>query len=140
MLQRVQADGITKIGNPIQIIDRDTTDGPLVEAPNIVMLGGKYFLFFSSNCYVTDLYDVVFAVADRVEGPYRKRGPLILSKTFGMHGPGGAEVVATSDRVEYMVFHAGPVGQRLMYEGRLQYLGGTRLQLCLPDGACTEAD
>jgi beta-xylosidase len=140
MLQRVQADGVTIIGNPIRLIDRDVADGPLVEAPSIIMLGGKYFLFFSSNCYVTDMYDVTFAVADHVEGPYRKRGPLILSKTFGMHGPGGAEVISMGDKEAYMAFHAGKVGQRLMYEAKVEYIGGSRLRVCLPDNACIEAD
>jgi Glycosyl hydrolases family 43 len=141
LLQKVDPrNGIAKIGPPMSILDRNDADGPLVEAPSLAMFGGKYFLFFSSNCYITDMYDVSFAVADRIEGPYRKRGPLVVSKTFGMHGPGGAEVVATGDREGHLVFHAGTVGQRLLFEGKLQYLGGTRLRLCLSTGECTEAD
>jgi beta-xylosidase len=140
LLQRVSSDGITKEGPAIEILDREELDGPLVEAPSLAMMGGKYFLFFSSNCYVTDMYDVAFAVADRIEGPYTKRGPLVLSRTFDMHGPGGAEVTVTGENRGYLAFHAGTVGQRIMYEGNLEYLGGTRLRLCLSSGECTEAD
>jgi beta-xylosidase len=140
LLQRVNArDGITKEGLEVQLLDRDDADGPLVEAPSLAEIGGKYFLFFSSNCYVTDMYDVSFAVADGIEGPYRKRGPLIMSRTFGQHGPGGAEVTSGGEE-GYMAFHAGAVGQRQMFEGRVEYLGGTRLRFCLTDGPCTEAD
>ncbi|CRK23815.1 hypothetical protein BN1708_018068, partial [Verticillium longisporum] len=49
MLQEVGPDGFTKIGNPVQILDRTEADGPLVEAPDIVRLeDGTYVLFFSS--------------------------------------------------------------------------------------------
>lgn len=36
MLQQVSMlDGITKIGDPVELLDREETDGMLVEAPSI---------------------------------------------------------------------------------------------------------
>ena len=47
MLQEVGPDGVTPIGNPVQILDRDDSDGPLVEAPDIIRTAeGVYILFF----------------------------------------------------------------------------------------------
>jgi hypothetical protein len=135
MLQQVAGDGITKIGSPVQILDRSDLDGPLIEAPSLTVIGGKYYLFFSSNCYSTDLYDVSFAVADSIYGPYTKRGPMLLTGDFGLSAPGGADVTPDG---EYIAFHAGPVGQRSMYTARIQYNGGTEITLCA-QGACKSA-
>lgn len=58
MLQQVQSDGVTAVGNPQQILVNGEYDGPLVEAPSLSRIadptsaGGQlYILFFSSNCY-----------------------------------------------------------------------------------------
>ncbi|KAK4462374.1 glycosyl hydrolase, partial [Cladorrhinum samala] len=73
MLQRVDArDGVTKVGEPIQILDRDPElDGPLIEAPSLVKHvargggddddddnnddhgrgGDRWVLFYSSHCF-----------------------------------------------------------------------------------------
>jgi len=50
MLQQVNpSDGTTPIGGATQILDRDSWDGPLVEAPAMFTKNGIYYLFFSSN-------------------------------------------------------------------------------------------
>lgn len=41
MLQQMESDAITPTGSPIQILDRTAADGPLVEAPDIVL--GTFF-------------------------------------------------------------------------------------------------
>jgi beta-xylosidase len=58
MLQQVASDGFTPVGDPIQILDRDDADGPLVEAPDLILVNGVYVLFFSSNCFDSTLYDI----------------------------------------------------------------------------------
>jgi len=68
MLQQLAADSVTAVGDPIQLLDRDDADGPLVEAPNLTLVNGVYFLFFSSNCYSTPQYDVSYATASSVKG------------------------------------------------------------------------
>ncbi|KAF2840279.1 glycoside hydrolase family 43 protein [Patellaria atrata CBS 101060] len=94
MMQRVEADGVSKIGDAFQILDRDERDGPLVEAPSLGRIGGRYVLFFSSSCYSSTLYDVSYAIADAVEGPYTKYGPLYVTGDLGMTAPGGADIAA----------------------------------------------
>ena len=91
MLQQVQLDGYTKIGNPTQILDRGQYDGPLIEAPNLIKASdGTYVLFFSSNCYSTPLYDVSYATSRSLSGPYTKSSsPLLVTGNFGLTAPGG---------------------------------------------------
>lgn len=100
MLQRVAGDGRTKIGDPIELIDRDDNDGPLIENPNLVHENGIYYLTFSSNWYNSKYYDVSFATATNVEGPYTKvldpDAPIIVTDdSKGLWGPGGADMVKT---------------------------------------------
>ncbi|KAF4956132.1 hypothetical protein FSARC_11662 [Fusarium sarcochroum] len=94
MLQEVEgSDGTTFIGEPVKIFDRvEEEDGILVEAPNIVKLGnGKYVLFHSSHHFQDPLYNVKYAYADKLEGPYtRAPEPLITAPDFGLKAPGGA--------------------------------------------------
>ncbi|QDS72761.1 hypothetical protein FKW77_004311 [Venturia effusa] len=105
MIVAVQADGVTPKGNPIQLLDRDDSDGPLVEAPNLVRTtDGGYVLFYSSNCYTTPGYDVAYATSKTLLGPYVKApNPLIMTGTQGLSAPGGASIAADG---QHMVFHA----------------------------------
>lgn len=131
MLQRVSpSDGITRIGDPIPILDRDDGDGPLIEAPSLARSAdGTYVLFFSSNCYNTDLYDVSYATAKSVGGPYTKSKKPLLRSGDGagvLKSPGGADVDMGLGKV---VFHGdrkkGDAGVREMYVGEVTIQGTT---------------
>jgi hypothetical protein len=135
MLLEVAADGITPVNQPMAILDRDDNDGPLVEAPSLTRLGGKYFVFFSSNCYDKPLYDSSFAVADSIYGPYTKRGPLLLTGDMGLTAPGGLEIAVDG---RHAAFHAGEVGSRFMYSAEISYDGGTQITICT-NGGCKSA-
>ena len=105
MLQQVNSrDGRGKIGAPIQILSNIPSDGPYVEAPSLTRLGGKYVLMFSSNCFVGPKYDVQYATATNIKGPYKRQGTLF--KTGGplkMHAPGGLDIAVNGD---HAVWHA----------------------------------
>jgi hypothetical protein len=124
MLQELSGDGVTPIGYSTQILDRGEADGPLIEAPSIGRIGNKYFLFFSSNCYSDQWYDTSFAMADSVWGPYRKsKTPLLTTGVFGgLFAPGGLEIASDS---RHVAFHAGPLGARFMYFGRVETRGSS---------------
>lgn len=114
MLVAVEADGITPKGNAIQLLDRSESDGPLIEAPNLVRTSdGGYALFFSSNCYTTPGYDVAYATSKTLLGPYVKApNPLIMTGTQGFAAPGGASIAADG---QHMVFHANVGAGRGMF-------------------------
>lgn len=113
-LQELESDGITKIGDPVIILDINDTDGPLVEAPNIVrMNNGTYYLFFSSHCFTSLGYNVKYAHSKSIKGPYtRAARPLLQTDDFGLQAPGGATVSQDGTK---MVFHANCDGWRCMY-------------------------
>ncbi|KAF7514345.1 hypothetical protein GJ744_000115 [Endocarpon pusillum] len=118
LLQQVGLDGVTLIGDPMPILDRDDRDGPLVEAPSIYQSAeGIYFLFFSSGCYTSPSYEIKYATATDIAGPYTKASKPLLKSGDGpnLNGAGGASVSADG---KVMIFHANlsPRG-RPLYRG-----------------------
>lgn len=125
MLQEVGPDGVTKIGGPVKILDREDRDGPLVEAPNLVRAkDGSYAILFSSHCFSTTLYNVNYAVATDVKGPYKRpASPLVQTGDFNLTSPGGATADADAGVV---AFHARcPQGRqgRCMFVGEFGFIG-----------------
>lgn len=105
-LQQVGSDGVSPIGEPVTILDRDNSDGPLVEAPSLFRSPeGVYFLFFSSGCYSEPSYSVKYATATAITGPYTKASAPLLKSGDGpdLKGPGGARISADG---RLLVFHA----------------------------------
>lgn len=96
MIQKVEADGTKKVGEPVELLDNSVYDGPLVEAPYMMRnKANMYVLFFSSNCYTTELYDTSYATSRSPLGPFEKTDtPLFVTGTQGLIGPGGASVAA----------------------------------------------
>lgn len=115
ILQALASDGVTPVGDPIELLNRSDADGPLIEAPNVILVNGVYFLFFSSNCYTTPQYDVSYATASSIKGPFTKSdAPLLVTGSpFNITTPGGAQ--ATMDG-KSLVFHANCDAGRCMFE------------------------
>ncbi|CAD0013919.1 unnamed protein product [Aureobasidium pullulans] len=128
MLQKVSVDnGFTKIGLPIPMIYNDPADGPYVEAPALTkMSDGTYVLFYSSNCFVTPLYDVSYATSKNIRGPYKKFGGLIKTGTYGLRAPGGLDMAINGD---HAVFHADWKGGRAMFTALIRPRGNNQLQV-----------
>ncbi|KAH7920420.1 glycoside hydrolase family 43 protein [Leucogyrophana mollusca] len=126
MLQEMEPDGITPTGDPVQILDRGQYDGPLIEAPVLILHEGTYLLTFSSNCYNTDLYDISYATAPSVSGPYTKASsPLLVTGDDGLTAPGGA---TPNINGTFMVFHATVNSDpltRYMYTATMDWEGAT---------------
>ncbi|KAJ5649872.1 Glycoside hydrolase family 43 [Penicillium longicatenatum] len=113
-LQELKSDGITKVGEPVIILDINKIDGPLVEAPDIIRTeNGTYYLFFSSHCFTSLGYNVKYAHSKSIKGPYKRADrPLLQTEDFGLEAPGGATISPSGDK---MVFHANCDGWRCMY-------------------------
>lgn len=116
---------------PITVLDRDSADGPLVEAPSLVKVNGVYVLFFSSNCYSGGLYDTSYATATNIKGPYTKaqapNAPLLQTGTpyKQLYSPGGLDVGPGGVNV---VFHADlgtTANTRQMWVGQIEITGDT---------------
>ena len=101
LLQPLASNGLQTAGDPIQLLDHDSDDGPLIEAPMLVKSDqGTYFLFFSSGCTFNNDYTVKYATADNVKGPYtRAASPLLASGSFGgLVAPGSVGVAKNGDK------------------------------------------
>ncbi|ORY71507.1 glycosyl hydrolase family 43 protein, partial [Pseudomassariella vexata] len=123
LLQEVDEDGITKVGDPIQLLDRTDADGPLVEAPALLRHdNGVYTLFFSSGCFTEPTYNINYATAHNIKGPYtRSSTPLVRSDdSFGLTAPGGATPTADGDMI---VFHADCSAGRCLFESKIDIMG-----------------
>ena len=129
LLQKLDEDQVTTDGEPVQILDRDESDGPLIEAPHLVKSKeGIYFLFFSSHCFTSPRYNVNYATASKIEGPYiRASKPLLQTGDFGLLSPGGATVSADGTKI---LFHGNCTERRCMYAGDV-VLNGTHASIDL---------
>jgi beta-xylosidase len=130
MLQQVAADGFTHIGSPRQILDRDDGDGPLVEAPSLIHVGNYWFLFFSSGCYAENTYDLSYATATSVTGPYTKarapNAPLLVTGSYGLKAPGSATFAKDGSKVVFHAFLGNDINSgRGMWTGVPTFSGNT---------------
>ncbi|CAK1358101.1 hypothetical protein CB0940_07248 [Cercospora beticola] len=129
MLQEVsRTDGHTLIGSPIPIMTNIPSDGPYIEAPVLTYFNKKYTLFFSTNCYQGDKYDVQYATATDIRGPYERQGQLLRSSgPFELQAPGGMDVAINGDHVVWHAKH----GVRPAYAGILGVRADGKLEVKL---------
>ncbi len=86
----------------------------VVEAPDLVVSGGRYLLFFSGNNWNSAAYGVGVATCSGPSGPCTasSAGP-ILGGGSGIEGPGGESVFTDTTGATWIAFHAwlpGAVG------------------------------
>lgn len=134
MLQELESDAVNPCGAPVQILDRGAADGPLVEAPSLAKRAGTYYLSFSSNMYDTIWYDVSYATASSITGPYTKIGapnaPLLVSGDSSnvgpLSGPGGSDFSADGTKILFHAFENGHniSNGRAMYASQIQMSNG----------------
>ena len=105
-------------------------EGGVVEAPDLVAVAGRYYLFYSGNQWNSANYAVGVATCTGPLGPCTKPSAQpILSSGAGLFGPGGATVFADSSGAFWIAFHAwapGAVGyphNRDLYLRRLSFFG-----------------
>ena len=125
-VQRLGNDGVTLMGSATTILDnRGLQDEGIVEAPALLHREGTWYLFFSANCYTNSNYNVAYATATSVTGPYtRAEKPLFTTGDGnGLTAPGGADVDHDG---RHMLFHAqNGNGGRAMYTALLNFNGIT---------------
>ncbi|CAI6332588.1 unnamed protein product [Periconia digitata] len=138
-VQKMEKDGLTKSSDdPVKILDRTESDGPLVEAPSLILNEGIYILFFSTGCTFDDSYTLKYATSTNITGPYTRRGTILQTGTSGLYAPGSASIVRDGKRWR-MAFHARVFnekgeGIRPMYIADLQ-IKDTEIALKEPENA-----
>jgi Glycosyl hydrolases family 43 len=125
--------GFAANATPVQLlVPNQTWEGGVVEAPDLVTSGGRYFLFYSGNNWNSANYAVGVATCTGPLGPCTK--PLsqpILSSSSSVQGPGGESVFTDASGSYWVAFDgwiAGSVGyphNRDLFLRRLDLSGAT---------------
>lgn len=107
VLQQVSADdGVSVIGEGIIIMTNNADDGASIEAPTLAYDGdtGQYILFFTSGCFTTTEYNVQYATASSITGPYTRQGVFLSTgdTAADVQLPGGPDIDPVTNQ---LVFH-----------------------------------
>lgn len=121
--QQLGSDWTTLVGSPSKLISNDQAwEGDVVEAPTMVHVGDRFYLFYSGNDWGTQNYAIGYAECSSITGPCTKPRTTAWGPSFsGFQGPGGASFLTTTNDVDLgalavgaktvMVFHGWPKGQ-----------------------------
>ena len=92
---------------PVQLLVPDQSwEGGVIEAPDLVSVAGRTYLFYSGNLWKTASYGVGVATCAGPLGPCTKAAGPILASDAGMKGPGGESVFADASGTLWIAFHA----------------------------------
>lgn len=99
-------------GENVEFVPYELETATINEGPHVVKHNDKYYLTFSVGAYSDNSYQVAQAVADHINGPYRKltreEGGLILSSELSgsmeVSGPGHHSFVTAGDQM-FIVYH-----------------------------------
>jgi beta-xylosidase len=97
--QRLAADGMSLRGTPTRILEADQPwEGRIVEAPQLVRVRGRYWLFYSGNWFNQPGYGIGVAECTSPTGPCRKPldHPWLGSNAQGQ-GPGESSLFHDRD-------------------------------------------
>lgn len=108
-IQRLSEDGLRLEGAAGELLCCDRGwEQPLIEAPTMVHVDGRYHLLYSANWWGSANYGIGHASAESVLGPFTKhtrRGPWLTSGSAGV-GPGGQEVFTDRSGDLRLAYHA----------------------------------
>ncbi len=129
---QLSADGYDPVGEPFALLREDQPwEAPRIEAPSMVLVDGRYHLFYSGNRWDTASYGVGHAVCATVRGPCTKTSdrPLLAARG-SVAGPGGQDVFADAEGAWWIAYHGWnaatvgyPQGQRQLRLEPLAFVG-----------------
>jgi hypothetical protein len=94
--QQLSANGLSLVGSPQLLLTQNTGTFPwetTVENPNMVDVGGTYFLMFSTGAYNSASYSQTYAECAGPNGPcIQSQSAPLLSNTATAAGPGGGSL------------------------------------------------
>ena len=114
--QKLAADGTTLVGSPVQIaVSSQRWEQGLIESPDLRVLGGRYYLFFSGNQATTPSNGIGMATCQGPQGPCSDtaRAPFLASNSQG-RGP-GEESLYQQDGVTWLLYSPNAVFGSYLY-------------------------
>lgn len=115
---------MTLQGSATTILDNlGASEEGIVEAPSLAHTGSTWILFFSGSCFTGGNYNVNYATASSITGPYtRAARPLFQTGDYGLNGPGGADIDHDG---RHLLFHANNGNGRAMWQAQVKLNGKT---------------
>ena len=105
--QKLAPDGGALVGERITVLENDQPwEAHLIEGVWVSEHEGRYHLFYAGNDFSTPHYGIGVAVADTLQGPYRKAPGPLLRTTRSWSGPGHPSVAAGPDGRPQLFLHA----------------------------------
>jgi beta-xylosidase len=104
--QRLSGDGLRLVGGRTRILEADQPwEGRIVEAPDMELVDGRYWLFYSGNWFNQPYYGIGVAECEGPAGPCRKPfgGPWLSSNAQG-EGPGEASLFTDRDGTTWILY------------------------------------
>jgi Glycosyl hydrolases family 43 len=112
--QAMNPTGTALSGNPVPLVTPSYAwEGGVVEAPTMVLTGGRYTLLYSANDWRTAAYAVGLATCQGPLGPCSKQSSPVLASQGPYAGPGGEAVFTDTQGNLWIAFHGwipGAVG------------------------------
>ena len=130
--QPLSTDGLTLAGMPTPMLTPGQKwEGGVVEAPSMIRIAGRDYLFYSGNRWTTAAYAEGAVVCDGPAGPCRRieSGPVLTSEGR-LAGPGGGGVLVTPTGEVWLAFHAftepdvGYPNSRTLHFATVHIVGG----------------
>jgi hypothetical protein len=130
--QPLSTDGLTLAGVPTPMLTPGQRwEGGVVEAPSMIRIAGRDYLFYSGNRWTTAAYAEGVAVCDGPAGPCRRieSGPVLTSEGR-LAGPGGGAAFVTPTGEVWLAFHAftdpdvGYPNSRTLHFATVRIVGG----------------
>lgn len=123
--QRLSADGMKLQGEPVRLEKNDQPwEGSVVEAPQMWLQDGKYYLFYSGGNYASRDYSVGYATCSTPTGPCKDApsNPILTSRCDAA-GPGHETLFRDGKGQTWMAYHAWPADAvNVMSPGRLLWM------------------
>jgi beta-xylosidase len=104
--QRLSDDGLHLVGARRRILEADQAwEGRIVEAPDMELVDGRYWLFYSGNWFNQPYYGIGVAECDGPAGPCRKPYDRAwLSSNAQGEGPGEASLFTDSEGTTWILY------------------------------------
>ncbi|MHB8262293.1 MAG: family 43 glycosylhydrolase [Acidimicrobiales bacterium] len=136
---RLSASGLGLVSAPVTILDQNTVAYPwetTIENPDLVLVNGAYYLFFSGGAWNSSGYAEGYAICSGPAGPCTQpQDTPILSSYGNVAGPAGASLVSDPQGRWWMAYAAWTSGCTSYSCGgaRELYVGGVGFGAIPPD-------
>lgn len=120
MAAQVAPDGLQLDGKPQEVLRNDpcSWEGSVVEGPEVLRHGDRYYLFYAGNNYASDGYAEGVARSDSPLGPFQKAPHPVLQSNQQWQGPGHGSLTRDAQGNDWMIYHAWPGSPKDNPQGR----------------------